>query len=176
MAPPPATAGPLEERAAVLNRSLKSQFTSSDARAERMFRSVRGEFEDLRRSLDVLSIGHEEMLDLNLAAVAADPDAAATLPPSVLVRALMAAAELHEKLEGQVDEATEKIVTLQDEVQSLLLQRAALQGRLQTFEDIVAALHANLKDLRGERDRQLSEAPRPAAIAADYSVHVDPPR
>ncbi|MGE5596615.1 MAG: hypothetical protein ACM3S1_11350, partial [Hyphomicrobiales bacterium] len=132
--------------------ALKTQLTGSDARAERLVRQVRSELEDLRQSITRIREIPEALTELDLAAVAADPDAAAALPPGLLVRALIEARERNNRLEKRIAKQRDRIERLEEKVRDLKQERAWLRGRMETFEDVIAALHANIEDLRLHRD------------------------
>ena len=152
--PPPAeTAGhpPMLNGHALRHRPFKGQATGSDARAERMFRTVKGEIDELRRTIDIIGAGQEEILEVSPAAVAENPSVAATLAPVVLVRSLVTAAHTQERLERAVAEREEELNRLRAELSRLREEHAHQSGRLQTLDDVIAALHENLEDLRGER-------------------------
>ena len=63
----------------------------------------------------------------------------------------------------RADVLDERVRELEAEVQSLRLSEAGLRGRLETVEDVIAALHNNLEDLRFARDHVslAAEQPRP---------------
>jgi hypothetical protein len=131
---------------------LKSQATGTDARAERFFRQVRAEVDGLRKQLGEARSPNLELSELDVEAVAADPGAAASLPPEALVRALVkehsANAELRRKL-SRSRAATRKKT---DALRRLQNERAFERGRLETLDNVIAALHGNLEDLRIARD------------------------
>lgn len=133
------------------HRPFKGQATGSDARAERMIRTVKGEIEELRRTIDVIGAGQEEIIEVSPAAVAENPSVAATLAPVVLVRSLVTAARTQERLERAVAEREEELNRLRAELSRLREEHAHQSGRLQTLDQVIAALHDNLEDLRGER-------------------------
>lgn len=134
---------------------LKSQATGSDLRAERLVRQVRGEVEDLRRALRSLQDAPEQMTELDVDAVAANPEGACALPPALLVRALVQMRERQARLERQNAGLRRKIDTARARGRALKRERAFLRGRMQTFDDVLGALHANLVDLRAQRDAMI---------------------
>jgi hypothetical protein len=152
-APSPAVeaADALDDRARMLLRPLKTQLSSSDARTDRLVRQLHAEIESIRSTLGELSDGHPDLLELDAGAVAADPAAAATLPPPLLVRAII---RLEHERQVLAEEAREKgnlLRALNDQHQSLELKEATVRARLETLEEVIAALHANLEDLRYSR-------------------------
>lgn len=147
---------------------LRAQATAVDARAERLIRSVRMELADLKQAIDSWGEARDDMLDLDLEAVRQDPDAAATLPPAALARALAAAAARIRELEAQVDNQQREEAALREELARLRDDHAYTRGRLETLHEVIGALHGNLEDLRFDRDhhREMREAPRPRALHA----------
>lgn len=156
-----------------LGRAMKTQCTSNDARTERLVREVRSEIDSLRRSLYEFSFARETLVDVNLEAVAADPESAAGLPPPLLVRALVTAHASQEKLRTEVDRTGDRLHTIEGELHDLLLERARLEVRVETFEDVIGALHANLEDLRIERDHRLGR-PEPGGQLPTVEVGLPP--
>jgi small-conductance mechanosensitive channel len=152
---------------------MKSQATGSDARAERLVRQVRGELDELREAIGRIRGVPEELTALDLEAVADDPEAAATLPPVLLVRALLEQRERNRRLEKRLAKQRGRIEQLEDRVRDLKQERAWQRGRLTTLDDVIAALHANLTDFRLQRDTHEVEAPaRPALDAPDEPAHL----
>jgi hypothetical protein len=142
-----------------LHAPLRQQATGNDARAERLFRKVRGEMDELRSTLDAIHAVSDELTELDLAAVAEHPEAAAQLPPAVLVRGLVAAHETRQRLERKVRKARARNERLARKVRQLRQERSYVRGRMLTFEEVIAALHANIEDLRIARDgREKGEA------------------
>jgi hypothetical protein len=137
---------------------LKGQFTAADSRADRLVRQIRGEVDELRRSLEDVGAERDELFEVDAAAVAANPEAAAALPAAVLVRTIVAAAERMHQLEAQVAHESKKASKVRGRLRATRLKEAARTSRLNTLEEVIAALHGNLEDLRGDRDhaRQLA--------------------
>lgn len=131
---------------------MRGQMNSSDARAERLVRQVRNEVAALQETLQALSREHDDLLEVDPAAVASNPQAALTLPPAVLVRAVMSAEAENRKLRSQARKAAERQRRLRERLHELQLAEAARASRLQTLEEVIAALHGNLGDLRQERE------------------------
>jgi hypothetical protein len=144
----------------MLVRPMKTQLTSSDARTDRLVRQLRAEIDTIRSTLDELADGHEELLELDAAAVAADPAAAATLPPPLLVRTIIRLEREREALEEEAREKAALLRALGDQHQALQLKETSVRARLETLEDVISALHANLEDLRIAR-----------TLAAPASLH-----
>lgn len=128
---------------------LKGQFTGADSRADRLVRQIRGEVNGLRQTIEQLSAERGDMLEVDLAAVMADPQAAASLPPAALVRALIAAGERANALEAQLAHEEKKASKVRSRLRKARMDFAETSGRLETLEEVIAALHANLEDLRG---------------------------
>jgi hypothetical protein len=145
---------------------LKGQFTAADSRADRLVRQIRGEVDELRKSLDVLAIERDDMIEVDIQAVIANPEAAANLPPAVLVRTIIAASERTACLEAQLAHESKKASKLRRRVRALQLKGAARSSRLNTLEEVIAVLHGNLEDLRGDRDheREIAAPAAPHAI------------
>ncbi|MCK9517626.1 MAG: hypothetical protein M0R74_01170 [Dehalococcoidia bacterium] len=154
---------------------MKSQATGSDARAERLVRQVRTEVDELRQALGRMRDTPGELTALDLEAVANDPDAAAALPPVLLVRALLEQRERNTRLEKKLAKQRDRIELLEDRVRDLKQERAWQRGRLSTLDDVIAALHANLSDLRLHRDGRELEAPSAPPIALDSPAAHDAP-
>lgn len=155
----------LDARARMLLRPMKTQLSSSDARTDRLVRQLRAELDTLRSTLDELADGHDELLELDAAAVANDPAAAATLPPALLVRTVIRLEREREALEEEAREKTALLRALGDQHQALQLKETSVRARLETLEEVIAALHANLEDLRIAR-----ALPGPAASQA---LHIE---
>jgi len=134
---------------------MKSQSTGSDARSERMVRQVRDEVQQLRSTLDATVNARDELLQVDAAAVCADPETAAALPGASLVRALVDEVDAHKKTKAVVARRDKRIKALNAQARQLRQENAFLQGRLQTFEDTLRALYSNLEDLRQLRDAKL---------------------
>lgn len=151
---PDGAAGTWEE---LLNRAapeipLRGQMTGSDARAERLVRQVRSDVERLQKVLDALGQEQGELVEADPAAIAANPDAAATLAPGLLVRAVIAAETENRRLRKRLAKARQREQKLQGRLQQMELASAARKSRLDTIEEVLAALHNNLQDLRQERE------------------------
>jgi signal peptidase len=152
---------------------LRGQSTGTDARAERLVRAIRGEVEELRETLDQLASGRAEFLEADLEAIIADPQGAASLPAPVLIRALLMANERNEELESELERKTRLASKLKGQLRDIRIEQASGKARLETLEEVIAALHANLEDLRSERElsrrlaapanvpQQLRAAPEP---------------
>ncbi len=131
---------------------LRGQMTSSDARAERLVRQVRTEVAALSETLTALAQEHDEMLEVDPASVAKNPEAALTLAPAVLVRAVISAESENKRLRKQARRASARQRALKARLHDLQLSEAARASRLQTLEEVIGALHGNLGDLRQERE------------------------
>lgn len=171
---PAAAAEPAAPLLHALDNRMRDQFTSSDSRADRLVRQVRNEVEQLKKTLDALSFENEEMFELDIAALLANPEHAATLPPAMLVRALLETTKENGRLRDEADDQRGKATKLRRQVRGLRRDDAARQARLDTLEEVIAALHANLEDLRYDRDRaRLGGSQTPALRAG--SAQLPPP-
>ena len=132
-------------------------------RSERLFRQVRAEMQELRSSFSNLQVAGEELSELDIAAVVANPDAAALLPPALLVRALIRSNESSEKLLRKLARARARSERLDAKLRDLRQERAFTRGRTETLDQVIAALHGNLEDLRATRDSNLRTLGEPSA-------------
>ena len=126
--------------------------TSSDARAERLVRQVRNEVSALQETLAALAQEHDDLLEVDPASVSKNPQAALTLAPAILVRAVVSAETENRRLRKRARKAAEGQRALRSRLLELQLSEAARASRLQTLEDVIGALHGNLGDLRAERE------------------------
>lgn len=159
LAPPPPPALP----ALPFTMPLKGQSTGADSRADRLVRQIRDEVDGMRQTLDELSTERGSMLEVDPASVMANPEAAASLPPAALVRALIASAERAHTLEARLAHEQKKASKLRASLRKVRTARAETRGRLDTLEEVIAALHANLEDLRGDRQNGRAIAATPPA-------------
>lgn len=145
---------------------LKGQFTAADSRADRLVRQVRGEVDELRKTLGDLVLERDDMIGVDAQAVVANPEAAASLPPAVLVGAIVTATQRAAGLEEQLARESKKSSKLRARLRAARLEAAARSARLDTLEEVIAVLHGNLEDLRGERDheRRIDAPAAPHAI------------
>jgi hypothetical protein len=157
--PPPADAhaGSWEEllrtrTAPRVDFPLKGQMTGSDARAERLVRQVRQDVERLQATLTQLASEQSDLYEVDAASVAANPDAALTLPPAVLVRALIASDQENRTLRKRIGKSRIREQKLREKLHRMELDEASRKSRLDTLEEVLAALHGNLQDLRAERE------------------------
>lgn len=132
--------------------ALRSQATGADARAERLIRQVRRDVERLEATLEQLHAAQGDLLQVDAAAAAENPEAAAALPPPVLVRALLETTRENQRLRRQLRKARRQRNRAIEHARALELAAAARDSRLATLEEVIAALHANLQDLRYERE------------------------
>lgn len=131
---------------------LRGQMNGSDARAERLVRQVRNDVERLQKLLDTLSADQGELMEADPAAIAANPEAAATLAPALLVRAVVSAEKENRRLRKRLSKARQREQQLHGRLQQMDVAEAARKARLDTLEEVLAALHGNLQDLRQERE------------------------
>lgn len=120
----------------------------------------------MKQTLDSFAYERDDLLELDTQALLADPEHATTLPPAVLVRAVVVAAEANQRLCKELDDQRSKAVKLQRKLRGLRREDAARRARLGTLEEVIAALHANLEDLRLERDRPRLAGPQAHALRA----------
>jgi hypothetical protein len=92
------------------------------------------------------------MLEVDPGSVAKNPEAALTLPPAVLVRAVVSAENENRRLRRQSKKYADRQRALKTRLHELQIAEAARTARLQTLEDVIGALHGNLTDLRQERE------------------------
>ncbi len=130
---------------------LKGQMTGSDARAERLVRQVRQDVERLQSTLNQLASEQSDLYEVDAAAVAANQEAL-TLPPAVLVRALVASDQENRSLRKRVGKSRIREQKLREKLHRMELDEASRKSRLDTLEEVLAALHGNLQDLRAERE------------------------
>ncbi len=133
--------------------------TSSDARAERLVRQVRTEVSALQETLAALAQEQDEMLEVDPRSVAKNPEAALTLAPAILVRALVSSESENKRLRKRARKVQQRHRQMQTRLQELQLSEAARASRLQTLEEVISALHGNLSDLRHEREFLHQSAP-----------------
>src|SRR5262249_52519909 len=122
-------------------------------------KEVRQDIDRLRKTLEAFQALPEELTEVDLDAVAGHPDEAAALPPALLVRGLVRAHEHNEQLATENESQATRILDLEGETQALREDRSFLRGRLETMEQVIAALHANIQDLRIARDATGSLSP-----------------
>jgi hypothetical protein len=132
--------------------ALKGQASGSDVRAERLIRQVRKDVERLQSTLERLRVEQSDLLEVDPDTVAANPEAAAALPPAALVRAIIAARDENRRLRKQLRKARKQRDRAIERARALELAAAGRDSRLATLEEVIAALHANLQDLRYERE------------------------
>jgi hypothetical protein len=155
--------------------AFKDQASGTDARAERFFRQVRAEVDDLKKSITERKIVDHEFAELDAAAVAANPEAAALVPADVLVKTIIELHENGERLERRIAKLRGQNGRLRGRIRALKRDRAFERGRLETLDQVIEALHSNLGDLRLARDadsprleaRQEPRVLRPEALAAE---------
>jgi len=150
----------LQQRTALrITDALKGQASGADLRAERLIRQVRKDVERLQSTLEQLRVEQSDLLEVDPETVAANPEAAAALPPATLVRALVAATDENRRLRKQLRKARKQRDRAIERARALELAAAGRDSRLATLEEVIAALHANLQDLRQERDLLREWAP-----------------
>jgi len=158
---------------------MRSQMSGGDVRAERLVKQVRGEVDELRATLATLTAGPGDLSTLDYDAVAANPAAAALLPPATLVAAITELHGRNRKLARKSEKLEARLEALETKVRDLKQDRAWARGRLDTLAEVIEALHANIEDLRHHRDntRALAApavAPRALRAAGQAGVNGHP--
>ena len=88
--------------------------------------------------------------------VVADPVAAEQLPPPVLVSTLLECEAENRALRRRLHARRQQLQELKQGMVDHVVEDAELRGRLRTLEEVIAALHANIEDLRIQRDQLLA--------------------
>ena len=88
--------------------------------------------------------------------VVADPLRAERFPASSLVGAILAADAENHALRRRLHAHKAELEELKRSMAEHVTEDAELRGRLRTLEEVIAALHANLDDLRIQRDQLLA--------------------
>lgn len=145
-------------------RTMKRQLNSSDVRTDRLVRLLREEIDGVRTLLDAFAEDQEELLVVDPEAIAADPKAAASLPGAILVRTILGLEEERLQAVARATALEQDVESLAAQIIELRLGEAGLRGRLQTYDDVIAALHGNLEDLRYARDHTASIQAEPARL------------
>lgn len=158
---------------------MRSQMSGGDVRAERLVKQVRGEVDELRATLATLTAGPGDLSTLDYDAVAANPAAAALLPPATLVAAITELHGRNRKLARKSEKLEARLEALEAKARDLKQDRAWARGRLDTLAEVIEALHANIEDLRHHRDntRALAApavAPRALRAAGQAGVNGHP--
>jgi hypothetical protein len=130
-----------------------------------MFRSVRGELDDMRKTYGALRATPADLTEPDLDGVAQNPDGATALPPAVLVKALLAQKAENDHLRARLSKSQKRARRLEARLRELRNERAYERGRTETLDQVIGALHANLQDLRFARDGAVALS-QPAETAA----------
>lgn len=88
--------------------------------------------------------------------VVADPLRAERLPAPALVGAILAADTENHALRRRLHAHQAELQELRKSMAEHVTEDGELRGRLRTLEEVIAALHANLDDLRIQRDQLLA--------------------
>lgn len=80
--------------------------------------------------------------------VGRDPKSAESLPAGVLLRSWILLDQQNEHLQEKLDRSLQKARMLDRKVRQLSAKHARVTGRMEQVNDLVAALHDNLEDLR----------------------------
>ena len=155
------------------------------ARAERALSQVRHQIDELSTALGQLGPDQVELVRVSPQAIADNPAVAATLDPAILVASLVAAAETEASLEQQLADLQAEIEAGHLRLVQTEQAHAEERGRLQTLDQVIEALHANLEDLReasrwevvsaGKQRRQLAR-PGDALAHLGNALPETPPR
>ena len=142
-------------------RELKGQASAYDARAERLVLGIRAEVEELRDAVAARQQVEEAVLRVDADALLHEPGLVGAVPPMLIARLVD---DMRTRI-GELEDALEsKSADLErSETQHAALERdyAGAQSRLETLQEVIAALHANIQDLRAARDyeRQVGVGP-----------------
>ncbi|MEX0781013.1 MAG: hypothetical protein WD557_00065 [Dehalococcoidia bacterium] len=90
--------------------------------------------------------------------IAINPAAAERMPPATLVNAVVATEAENRALRRRLHARKQELHELKRGMADHVVEDAELRGRLRTLEDVIGALHANLEDLRLQRDQLLADA------------------
>lgn len=88
--------------------------------------------------------------------VVADPAAAERLPAPALVRTVLACDAENRTLRRRLRLRNQELEELRAGMAEHSIEDAEIRGRLRTLEEVIAALHANIEDLRLQRDQLLA--------------------
>lgn len=171
--PDPAPAAGLSPMAAgrLAAGAPRGQVSAADARATRLAGALRAEMDALRAEVEALRGPASKMTLVDIPAAVEDPEAAALLPPGLLVDALV-------RLEAENRGLRAKTASQRRRLRRLRRARARTSVRLATLEEVIGVLHENLADLRAARDHALGAGqgdpalppgpvPRPLHATAD---------
>jgi septal ring factor EnvC (AmiA/AmiB activator) len=151
-------------------RDLKGQASAYDARAERLVLGIRAEVEELRDAVMVRQQVEESVMRVDAASLLAHPNLVGAVPPMLLARLLDDMRAQVGELENALAQRTHELDRLQSEHANLQREHASTNSRTETLQDVIAALHANLQDLRAARDYE-----RESALRAPGSARELPP-
>jgi chromosome segregation ATPase len=87
--------------------------------------------------------------------VVTDPGAAEQFPPPVLVSTILECEAENRALRRRLTARRQELQELKQGMADHVVEDAELRGRLRTLEEVIAALHANIEDLRLQRDQLL---------------------
>jgi hypothetical protein len=88
--------------------------------------------------------------------ILADPAAAELLPPAELVAAVVACEHENRQLRQRLRARKRELAEMRSAMAAHVSDDAEIRGRLRTLEEVVAALHGNIEDLRLQRDQLLA--------------------
>lgn len=139
-------------------RDLKGQASAYDARAERLVLGIRAEVEELRDAVSVRQQVEESVMRVDAAALLAQPGLVSAVPPMLLARLIDDMRAQVGELENALAQRTRELDRLESDHAHLQREHASANSRLDTLQDVIAALHANIQDLRAARDYERSSA------------------
>jgi DNA repair exonuclease SbcCD ATPase subunit len=146
-------------------RDLKGQASAYDARAERLVLGIRAEVEELREAVTVRQHVEESVMRVDPAALLAEPALVGAVPPALLARLIDDMRAQIGELEDRLGQRSRELERLQSDHSDLQREYSAANSRLGTLQEVIAALHANLQDLRAARDFERESALRASATA-----------
>jgi len=129
----------------------KSQLTGQDARAERLVLGVRSEVSELREYVSALRERAGEAFALDIESVIADPALAVTIPPRLFLDEILRQRERIHELDAALAALNAELQKALDADHDASLRLAVSEARRETLGEVIAALHANLEDLRALR-------------------------
>jgi hypothetical protein len=133
-------------------RELKGQASAYDARAERLVLGIRAEVEELRDAVAARQQVEEAVLRVDADALLHEPGLVGAVPPMLIARLVDDMRTRIGELEDALDSRSSDLEQLESEHAALERDYAGAQSRLDTLQEVIAALHANIQDLRAARD------------------------
>ncbi|MGH2607947.1 MAG: hypothetical protein ACRDHF_02555 [Tepidiformaceae bacterium] len=103
-----------------------------------------------------LTLTHPPAPAITARDVVADPMGAEGLPPAALVAAVLACDTENRSLRRRLHARRQELHELKTGMAEHVVEDAEIRGRLRTLEEVISALHANIEDLRLQRDQLLA--------------------